>query len=189
MPRTLDVFVLTGPQAWGNQAFEYSSLSKQALSYAKLFKGKKSIKALTSSVPLTALAGLTLFYNTEFAVCLLEDELHIVKGNDADMARGIGGSVTPLKNSRILIHVHPATASYREHIANDILVNRQGSGLPEAVVDLNLDVIVYEDGEVFNRRNVVGQAYVGLEGNDTGWPDFLNYKAHHNVEVVVPEGK
>ena len=81
----------------------------------------------------------------------------------------------------MLIHVHPTYYSVRDHLNVDLQAN---SGEIEAIIDYNYNIIVYQNNEVFNKKDMAG-IYQTLDIHDVHWPCFLEKNAGYNIEVYI----
>lgn len=154
---------------------------------------KSHVAVAPNHLGLRDLIALTILQNREVAVCQQGQQLILVSGSAVKQDDiGAGGSVAPPAGTKMLIHVHPATHSHKSHFEGDKRVNKAGKCGVEAVVDLNGDVFVYDDGELHSvpDNTYDGARHLWIKGinhDHKAWPKFLDATNPEDIRIKLAE--
>lgn len=116
------------------------------------------------------LVALSAIFNVEFAIYKQNNQMFVKKGEEVN-SREIASHVLIPNDAICLIHTHPTFRSISENFTNDIKACNQFEN--EAVIDYSYNIIVYNNEQVFNKKDNDG-FYLSLDFDSERWPLFLN---------------
>lgn len=153
--------------------------------YREAFRHNTTYECPENTFRLKDLVVLAAFYDVEFAIYKKDGNLFVQKGEQTATNQGVAGHVRIPEGATMLVHTHPCYRSYSYHLENDL--NRSLN--KEVVVDFSYTIIVYQDNEVFNKKDenthIGDSPYLSLSVDNPNWPDFLTKDTPDRVCVKL----